>query len=105
MSDPALSRRKFLQQASAGALALGAARPAAPATQPRGADDRLVLAVIGTGGMGGGDVGQLLEMETRENIRLAAVCDVFRERAKANAARCKGEAYEDYRKLLERKDL
>ena len=105
MPDPALSRRKFLKGVSAGALALGAAPLGAPAVLARGADDRITMAVIGTGGMGGGHVRQLVEMQERENIRLAAVCDVFRERAKSNAAHCKGEAYEDYRKLLERKDI
>ncbi|MBI4605726.1 MAG: Gfo/Idh/MocA family oxidoreductase, partial [Planctomycetes bacterium] len=100
-----ITRRRFIRKVSAGALILGAAPRLAPAFHAKGANDRIVLAVIGTGGMGGGHVNQLVGMEERENIRLAAVCDVFRERAKANAARCKGEAYEDYRKLLERKDI
>ena len=52
MRDLSLSRRKFLKQASAGALALGAAPLAAPAVLARGADDRITMAVIGTGGMG-----------------------------------------------------
>jgi predicted dehydrogenase len=100
-----LTRRKFLRRASAGAAALGASALGAPAIQARDASDRIVMAVIGTGGMGGGHVRQLVEMQERENLQLAAVCDVFRERARANAAACKGEAYEDYRKLLERKDI
>jgi predicted dehydrogenase len=100
-----VTRRRFLKQASAGALALGAAPLAAPAIQAREANDRIVMAVIGVGGMGGGHVGELVGMQEKENLRLAAVCDVFRKRAKERAAQCKGEAYEDYRKLLERKDI
>jgi len=100
-----LSRREFLQRASAGALALAAGPLAAPAVQAKDPNDRIVMAVIGTGGMGSGHVRQLVEMSERENIRLAAVCDVFRERAKRNAEHCEGDAYEDYRKLLERKDI
>jgi predicted dehydrogenase len=100
-----ITRRKFLRKTSACALALGLVPGKAPAIQEKGEGDRIVLAVIGTGGMGSGHVRELVQMEGRENIRLAAVCDVFRERAKANAAVCKGEAFEDYRKLLERKDI
>src|SRR6185369_13428322 len=62
MPDPALSRRKFLKEVSAGALVLGAAPLGAPAVLARGADDRITMAVIGTGGMGGGHVRQLVEM-------------------------------------------
>ncbi len=100
-----LTRRRFLQKTSVGALALGAGPLIAPAIQAQGANDRLAMAVIGVGGMGGGHVSQLLELQERENINLVAVCDVFRERAKRAAERCKGEAFEDYRKLLERKDI
>ena len=105
MNNMSVSRRQFLKTTSVGALALGAGALGTPAIQAREANDRLVMAVIGTGGMGGGHVHQLVEMQEKENVRLAAVCDVFRERAKRNAEHCKGEAFEDYRKLLERKDI
>ena len=100
-----LTRRRFLRKASAGALALGIVPRVAPAYQAKGANDKVTLAVIGVGGMGSGHVRQLVDMEARENIRCAAVCDVFRERVTRNAAVCKGEGFEDYRKLLEKKDI
>ena len=110
-----ISRRGLLAAGSAGLAALGTARlglaadessvSSQAATGALGANERLVFGVIGVGGMGGTHVKELLDMADAENVRVAAVCDVWRRRAHANAAACKGEAYYDYRKLLDRKDI
>lgn len=110
-----LSRRALLKAGSAGlaiagtaALGRGSDQPA-PATQPAsgklGTNDRLVFGVIGVGSMGGHHVRELTEWADAEDIRIAAVCDVYRKRAHANAAHCKADALYDYRKLLDRKDI
>ncbi|HSW47273.1 MAG TPA: Gfo/Idh/MocA family oxidoreductase [Phycisphaerae bacterium] len=110
-----MTRRGFLKASSAGLAAIGAAKLAAASDQPTaatqsasgklGANERLVFGVIGVGGMGSAHVHELTDMAEAENIRLAVVCDVWRRRAHANAAHCKGEACYDYRKLLDRKDI
>lgn len=103
-----VSRRKFLQT-SAAAGAAGMAFPyvvpnqvlAAPGRQ--GANDRIVIGFIGVGGRGGDHVRQFKDM----GIRTGAVCDVDRNNM-ARAARFVGGnpfTTQDYRRLLERKDV
>jgi len=105
-----LTRRGFLKKGSAGAATLGLgawvasgnlAMTARAARRTIGANDRLIFGVIGTGGMGSGHVNELVAKSPKENIELIAVSDVYVRRAKANAARCQGRAYPDYRKLLD----
>jgi len=112
---PFITRRGFLKTSSAGLAALSTGAAGATSSQPAGttqpaqgtlgANERLTFGVIGAGGMGGTHVGELVKMADAENIRLAAVCDVWRRRAHANAAACKGQVYYDYRKLLDNKDI
>jgi predicted dehydrogenase len=75
----------------------------------RGANDRVVMGVIGVGGMGGGHLRALVN---NSDVRVAAVCDVMsdrRNRAKdsVNTAykdnSCVG--YNDFRELLARPDI
>ena len=104
-----VTRRSFLKTGSAALAAAGmlAAWPRRPGTTAQaarrtlGANDRIVFGFIGVGSMGGGHVSQLLKMRESHNLALAAVCDVYRRRANAQAQRCGGQAYADYRKLLE----
>ena len=69
-------RRDFLTRAGSTAAAVALARGAAAAA----ADERVVVAVIGTGGMGSGHV---RELARRDDVELAAVCDVDRDRLAA----------------------
>ena len=99
MTNP--TRRTFLAtSAVAGALAL------APRASARilGANESITLGFIGVGGMGSG----LLDIfKKMPDTRIAAVCDVFdghRDRAK-EAAGGKPDTYNDFRKLLDRKDI
>jgi len=99
MSDQSkLSRRGFLQGATA-AFGLPYIIPSGVLAAPGrpGANDRIAIAVIGTGGMGTGHV-------TRDTV---ALCDVD-ERHLANAAkRVEGTPFlcKDYRRILDRKDI
>ena len=73
------------------------------------ANERIGICVIGTGGMGTGDIGPL---GTRPDAQLLAVCDVHagrRERAKHLVEEINGGkgcgAYNDFRELLARDDV
>ena len=97
-------RRSFLQQAGAGLAALGGA-PAILGSLNTA--DRLVFGVIGCGGRGGGHVDDITRRskDPAQNIAIAAVCDIYRPRLDAAAARSGGKPYTDYKKLLEDKDI
>ena len=107
-------RREFLKDAltSAGAMvgfpsivpasALGADGTTAPS-------DRIRVACVGVGRMGGGHVRNFLR---HEDVRVMAICDVqdlARQRSKDIVDRAYGDkscaTYSDFRELLERKDI
>ena len=73
----ALTRRGFLQ---------GTAAASAWLLTPRllgnvlGANDRLNLGVIGTGGMGTAHLRGLTERRERDNVKVIRVCDLYRRR-------------------------
>jgi predicted dehydrogenase len=111
-----LSRRRFVKQGGALAAA-GASLPylipsgvlglagCTCAPQP-GPNERIGIGFIGCGRRGGqirvdGGSGPMPE----EEIRMVAVADVNLERAEEWAEREKCEAYQDYRKLLDRQDV
>jgi predicted dehydrogenase len=111
-----MSRRDFIR--SAGATAAGVVAgsligktasfgaPAAP--RVIGANDRINIGIIGVGGMGGGHLGMLKDMQKDQNIKLVAVCDVWDKRlegARSALGLPHDWAYKDYRKLLERSDI
>lgn len=101
-----VSRRKFI--GAGAALTAAVASPyvipsgvlAAPGRP--GANDRLVIGGIGVGRQGTLD----LRIANATNlVRIAAIADLNIKRAKALATNYKGDAYQDYRKLLDRKDV
>lgn len=66
-------RRQFMKSAGAGALTVGMASRVSSAQEP----ERLVVGVIGTGGMGGNHTRTLAD---RDDIEVAWVCDVDSQR-------------------------
>ena len=110
------SRRDFLRHAAgtAGlALAAAAARAPAPAVSPRteasrgrvpGANDRLRLGVIGTGGRGRDVMGAFLRQPGVEVVALSDVWDVAANEARGKAGP-QATIHADYRRLLDRKDV
>ena len=74
----ALSRRRFMQAAAATSAWL--TMPAASWARALGANDRINLAVIGTGGMGTGHTRSLMGRRDRDNVSVIRVCDVYRRR-------------------------
>ncbi|MCC2671410.1 MAG: putative dehydrogenase [Armatimonadetes bacterium] len=108
-----LSRRDLLGRAGA-AAGLGIAssmlgsRPAAAQGKPGSANEKLVLGLIGCGGMGAANMRTLMG---KAGVEIAALCDVDESRIPRDAADVekkygrKPEIYKDFRKLLERKDI
>ena len=92
-----LSRRDFFGRAAA-AGALGLAAPYVVPTHAFGANERLGIGGIGPGRQGRGLLGM-------PSSQLLAVADVNLPRAEAIAARTKCKAFQDYRKLLELKEI
>lgn len=107
-----VSRRRFLRTsaaAGAGAVALPTLIPSKvlAAAGRTGANDRFVVAHIGTGGMGMTHVRNMLRFQSDDKVRVAAVCDAD-ENFLITAADTVGgnvEPYRDYRYILERKDV
>lgn len=102
-----LTRRQFLRRATL-AAAVGAGLPQVlpsgvlAADGAPGANDRINVAFIGIGRQASGLLGELVR---QKEAKFMAVADVNLPRAKAAAAKHGAEAYQDYRKLLERKDV
>ena len=103
MASSDMSRRQFLKTTavSAGALAIGGVAPG----RVLGANDRIRFGVIGCGGMGTGHLSGLVKRSEADNLQVVAACDVYQRRATRAKSICNGEAYLDYRKLLERDDV
>ncbi|NNF44650.1 MAG: Gfo/Idh/MocA family oxidoreductase, partial [Phycisphaerales bacterium] len=70
-----VSRRAFISSSAALATL-----PAASWARVLGANDRLNLAVIGTGGMGTGHTRSLVRRRDADNLSVTRVCDVYRRR-------------------------
>ena len=101
-----LDRRRFLKRTATAAAGL-----AVPYLVPRhvlssadkaGANDRVGVAGIGVGRQGGGLVARANGMR---DVRMVAVADVNLPRAEQRGKALNAEPYQDYRKLLERKDV
>jgi len=111
------TRREFLKQASTAAAAVATVnlfktpvygQNQAPSTgRVIGANDRIIIGHIGVGGQGMAHVRPTKENATKNNVQQAAVCDVSKHRVEEAKAYVGGDCvgFEDYRKLLERKDI
>src|SRR5690606_5314829 len=107
------SRRKFLEQGgllagAAGASALFPMELLAGIRRQVAPSDRLNVGLIGCNGMGFADLSSMLK---RSEVTCAALCDVDQNvlsRRAADLAKAgvnKPRLYDDYRKLLENKDI
>jgi len=100
--DKTTSRRDFLRKSTTVAAGVGLAT-AVPSVNVLGANEKVVLGVIGTGGRGQ----WFLREAKKQGAEIAAVCDVYTERLNRGRVMAGGEPYttDEYKKLLERKDL
>jgi len=103
-----LSRRTFLTAAGA-AVGVPVLIPSGvlAAKDKPGANDRLTVAFIGVGGMGGHHLRDMKRFERSGEVAIAAVCDADEMRL-LKAAKTAGAGvmpYRDYRYILERDDI
>lgn len=73
-----------------------------------GANGRIRLGLIGCGSLGyDSHIPKLMEMSknTKLNLELAAVCDIYEPRKQRAKARTGAELFHDYRKMLDRRDI
>jgi predicted dehydrogenase len=111
------SRRDFIRKAATAAAVVASSnllktpvygQSTAPSTgRVIGANDRIVVGFIGVGGQGNAHVDSMKQHASQNNVELAAVCDVWKKRIEGTKAKIGGncEGYEDYRKVLDRKDI
>ena len=98
-----LSRRTFLSSTAAGVAAATALRPSAASARIQGANDRVRVAVIGTGRQGVSDMRNHMALA---DVEIAAVCDVYGANlAKAAALVPKAAQVKDFRAVLDDKDI
>lgn len=107
LSSFGLSRRNFLRRTAVA----GAAGIAVPWLMPSsvlaangqpGPNNQIGIAFIGIGRQASGLLSSLIKLK---DARVVAFADVNLRRAREAATKFKGEAYQDYRKMLERKDV
>ncbi len=99
-SRSSLTRRHFLRSTIAGVAAFGAVPWIARSAD--GPSGRINIGIIG---MGRQATDLLAVLKGIKEARLVAVADVNLNRARQGAGQNQAEAYQDYRRLLERKDV
>jgi len=112
MMKSTISRRRFLQQVTVTAGALGVPLPiasAAVAKDSAAPSNKITIGCIGMGGMGNGNMGTFLGLP---ECRVVAVCDTYKDRRQKAKNRVddyysdKGCAiFEDWRELIARKEI
>lgn len=102
MKPRAVSRRRFLAQAGATALGLSAFSH----RRVLGANQRVVMGIIGSGGRGRGLMQIFLNAKTCP-VEFAGVCDVYEANLVQGMqiAGTRAKNYEDYRELLANRDI
>jgi predicted dehydrogenase len=104
-----LDRRDFVKLGAAGVVAGRLPALSHPATSRRrderilGANDRIVVALIGAGRQGVSDLGNAVK---QPDVAVAAVCDVYRPNLEKGLVAAPGaQGYADFRRVLDRKDV
>jgi len=105
-----ISRRRFLDIAAGTAGVAALHQPLGAQSGPRGANDRIRMALIGSGSRGRGVAATFLR--NHPDVEYVAACDVYKVRLDQGIQQLtelqKGatvEAHEDYRRILDRKDI
>lgn len=99
-----LNRRDFVKRAALSAAAIGAF-PYVSRGRVIGANDRIGVGFIGVGGRGAGHVGTIQRLAEKENLKVVAVCDVFRYRLDEAAKPTGAKAYMKHAELLADPDV
>jgi len=117
-SPGGLPRRDFIKKTAVAAAAVAATpllrtpvygQNQAPSANVAGANNRIAVAVVGLGvGIGQNHLIGIHEKCNENNTVVAAACDVYKKRrdfGKEKASLKDADVYDDYRKMLERKDI
>jgi predicted dehydrogenase len=115
MSDSNVSRRDFIKSTAVGAAAASAAASmfTVPASaRALGANDRIRVGFIGTGGRCQAHINTVLQMQAEgKPVQAVAVCDVYNKNRETSAAKIKNRGGNDplvtgdYREVLENPDV
>jgi predicted dehydrogenase len=106
-SGSVVTRRQFIHSATAAASA-ACVLPAVSWARVQGSNDRILMAVIGTGGMGHAHLGDLTGRAERDNVSVIQVCDVYRRRLNSAVQKIQaspGAGTMEYREVLDNKDV
>jgi predicted dehydrogenase len=108
-SGTSLTRRKFFDLAASAAGVAATARVGA-AQGPRGANDKVRIGLIGSGSRGRSVAA--LFVRTQPDVQYVANCDAYASRLEQGNQQLTGlqkdvklDGYEDYRRILDRKDV
>jgi len=110
MTQSSSNRRQFIAQSLAAGAALGALSALRP-SRILGANDRVQIGIIGTGGRGRYHIGWLERTSKVEPLTVIAACDIWnvqREKAKEEIEKrfqVTPALYKDYREMLDNKDI
>jgi predicted dehydrogenase len=110
MESNDISRRKFVKGLAgsvAGIAALGSSTGMSALSYSSiiGANEKLNIGVIGCGGMANSHMKALLAMEQSDNVRIAAVCDIYTNRLEKAKELTGAQAFKNYKELLQKKDI
>lgn len=96
------NRRRFLKHSATAATAAAslAAAPYVMADTAAGANDRVGIGFIGTGGRAGAHMNICLNLKEQGRCDTVAVCDVYAPRVQAAAEKTGGKIYRNYKDLL-----
>ncbi len=103
MQGESITRRNLIKGA-AGVAGMSLARSTGPALGATGANEKVVMGFIGTGGQGRAHIQRIAKMD---DAAIAAVCDVDRSQ-RGKAAKTAGSSpkqLKDFRELLDMKDI
>jgi predicted dehydrogenase len=105
--DSNITRRTFIHQTGMTATSFALGTMASRTTaKPNSPNDTLGIGIIGTGGRGSGHLNMLKRLQDDgENIKIVAVCDIYRPRLQKAAKKFKAKAYDDYHELLANKNV
>ena len=99
-----INRRDFLKRATGTVGAVATGYGLSRSTRVLGANDRVVVGVIGTGRMG---MDNLEDFAKQPEVDIAAVCDVYQPNLDQALKATNGaaKAYKDFREILDRKEI
>jgi predicted dehydrogenase len=111
-NNGSVGRRDFLKTAGAAGMSIGLANSALAGRGSKmsgrviGANDRINVGVIGTGGRGSYVASVFAKVGEKNNsCQIVGVCDVYEKRKRLNAEKFKCDGYLDYKEVIGRSDV